>query len=417
MASFRVEIDCFWGPLDLLLYLVRQQEVDPLDVGLATITAKYLEYMDIIAEFDLEEIGDFLVIASTLLEIKSQQLIPRVDEAEVEQVEEVRQELVKQLLEYKRFKEAGAMLWQRAQEQQRKLQRLTPEELNEGVDPTTQPIRELELWDLVSAFSRLMKENIVPTSSETMQLDTTPITVYMERHLDAIRAAGRITFRTLIGTSNTKVQIICKFLALLELIKQKTIWVEMDEETLDIKITLDRPEIPILVKTDDETGAIPLADSTAPPAGLEGREDHRTDSDYPEEMTAPRAAKNESGDDELEEDLGDDDFIPGVSADPFWDLNPPADRLTPRVSAWEDYEPIDEGEAEATAHADEPDDSQESTPEALSPENPSDTSDAANELDDEDETIAEEDSDEETIADESTIADPWARGHAADDED
>ena len=114
--DYRVELPVFRGPLDLLLYLVKRDEVDVRDIPIARVAEQFKEYLDVLALIDVEEAGDFLVMAATLMEIKTKMLLPRAEEA-AEPEEDPRRELVRQLLEYKRFKDAAAVLEARAEEQ------------------------------------------------------------------------------------------------------------------------------------------------------------------------------------------------------------------------------------------------------------------------------------------------------------
>jgi segregation and condensation protein A len=111
--DFRVELDVFRGPLDLLLYLVRKHEVEIVDIPIAMITEQFLEYLGVIQQLDVNAAGDFLEMASTLVEIKSRMVLPRGGEVE-DELADPRQELVERLLEYKKFKDAASMLEERS---------------------------------------------------------------------------------------------------------------------------------------------------------------------------------------------------------------------------------------------------------------------------------------------------------------
>src|SRR4029077_14919560 len=102
MLDFRVNLNIFRGPLDLLLYLVRKHEVEIVDIPIAAITDQYLQYLEVLKQLDVGEVGEFLSMASLLIEIKSQQVLPRADEIE-EEIDDPRQELVRRLLEYKQY--------------------------------------------------------------------------------------------------------------------------------------------------------------------------------------------------------------------------------------------------------------------------------------------------------------------------
>src|SRR4051812_2584563 len=154
--EYQVEIETFRGPLDLLLYLVKRQEVDILDIPIARVADQFLEYLRVLQVVDVERAGDFLVMAATLMEIKSRMLLPRAVLASDDEPDP-RQELVRQLVEYKKFKDAAQHLEAFADKQASRLPRQATELLpNQSL--VEQPVRQVELWDLVSSFGRLMRE-------------------------------------------------------------------------------------------------------------------------------------------------------------------------------------------------------------------------------------------------------------------
>src|SRR5262245_18943266 len=154
--EYNVQLESFRGPLDLLLYLVKRHEVDIRDIPIARVAEQFLEYLQVIQLIDVEWAGDFLVMAATLMEIKSKMLLPRVEEDAAEE-DDPRLELVKQLIEYKKYKEAAALLEEQSDRQLARLPRVPPE-TPQPLDPARQPLQAVELWDLVSAFGRLMRE-------------------------------------------------------------------------------------------------------------------------------------------------------------------------------------------------------------------------------------------------------------------
>lgn len=318
MARFQVDLDFYHGPLDLLVVLVRQGEIDILELMIGEITRRYVDVCELKESFDIEEVGDFLSLATILMETKSRHLLPRVEESDQEvEADETKQELVKQLLEYRRFKEAAALLGERAIKQQRRLSRQATDLIQNTSDPSKQPIRELELWDLVSAFSRLMRENIVPVT-DTVEKDPTPLPVYMNRLEAMIVAAGEdgISFRDLLGTTNARAQIIGKFLATLELIKGRRVWVEFDPSTEEIVFYPPRSE-PLVYS---ETETMPMADTTPPP-----------DAAYPVDAE-PLSAED------LDHEAASD-LIARLNAD----VHDAAVEANPE-SAWASFEPIDDDE-------------------------------------------------------------------------
>jgi segregation and condensation protein A len=234
--DYQVELDVFRGPLDLLLYLVKRNEVDISDIPIARITAQYLQYLEVLQLIDVERVGDFLVMASTLMEIKSRLLLPHGDDATSVE-EDPRLGLVRQLVEYKKFKDAAALLEERAEYQATRLPRLTPERPEATLDPARQPIRQVELWDLVSAFGRLMRETFALQPSQIV-MDETPQQVYMERVLARLAVQPRLLLADLFEPPWTRSRLVGLFLAVLELIKAKQITAEQEVPFAEIWVVL-----------------------------------------------------------------------------------------------------------------------------------------------------------------------------------
>jgi segregation and condensation protein A len=224
--EYQVQLDTFRGPLDLLLYLVKRNEVDIIDIPIARVTEQFLEYLNVIQLIDVEWAGDFLVMAATLMEIKSRLLLPRTEEAEAEEADP-RLELVKQLIEYKKFKDASALLEARAERQLARLPR-QPLELPAAPDPAQQPLHRVELWDLVSAFGRLMRETAALQPRQIV-MDETPIHVHMERILTLLAERAPLTLTELFTPPHTRGRLLGLFLATLELIKGRRVVVEQPE--------------------------------------------------------------------------------------------------------------------------------------------------------------------------------------------
>ncbi|MCA9019191.1 MAG: segregation/condensation protein A, partial [Planctomycetaceae bacterium] len=151
-AQYKVDLSIYSGPLDLLLYLIRRNELDILDLPVASITASFNEFLDVLELIDLDLVGDFILMASTLAEIKSRMVLPRAEEEEIaEVIDDPRSDLIQQLLEYKKFKDAANALEEHAAEWQEHYPRLSDERPKSGKDPSEDLIKEVELWDLVSA--------------------------------------------------------------------------------------------------------------------------------------------------------------------------------------------------------------------------------------------------------------------------
>jgi segregation and condensation protein A len=224
--EYKVELPTFSGPLDLLLFLVKHNEVDLYDIPIAKITEQFLAYLNLLQVIDVEAAGEFLVIAATLMEIKSKMLLPR-NEDEPHEEEDPRLELVKQLIEYKKYKEAAALLEESAERQLTRFPRL-PLEVPAAPDLAQQPLRRVELWDLVSAFGRLMRETAALQPSQIV-MDETPVQVYMDRIVESLGQHERLSLTQLFTPPRTRGRLLGLFLATLELIKSSKICVEQPD--------------------------------------------------------------------------------------------------------------------------------------------------------------------------------------------
>jgi segregation and condensation protein A len=225
--DFRIDLDIFRGPLDLLLYLVRKHEVEIVEIPIATITDQYLQYLELLKQLDVNSVGDFLEMASTLIEIKSRMVLPRAGEEE-EMVEDARHDLVQRLLEYKEFKDAASMFEERSRAWQERFPRLANDSPPASRDVADEPIQELELWDLVSAFGRIMRDYQVAVPSNIVY-DETPIHVYMSRIHDRLRGGGRFAFGDLFEPGMHRSALIGMFLAVLELVRHHGVRAEQQE--------------------------------------------------------------------------------------------------------------------------------------------------------------------------------------------
>ena len=225
--DFRVKLDVFRGPLDLLLYLVRKHEVEIVDLPIAPITQQYLEYLAVLEQLDINAVGDFLEMASTLVEIKSRSVLPRGGEVE-DALSDPRQELVERLLEYKKFRDAASMLEERGRSWQQRFGRLASDLPPRQRDLSEEEIQEVELWDLVSAFGRIMRD-IEATKPSNIVYDDTPIHVYMAQINKQLAEHGRLTLRELFTPGMHKSAVIGMFLAILELVRHQQVRAEQNQ--------------------------------------------------------------------------------------------------------------------------------------------------------------------------------------------
>jgi segregation and condensation protein A len=224
--DFRVNLDIFRGPLDLLLYLVRRHEVEIVEIPIATITDQFLEYLAVLEQLDVGAVGDFLAVAAWLVEIKSQQVLPRGDEVE-EEIEDPRQELVRRLLEYKRYRDAASVLEERSRQWQQCYPRLANDLPGRDRNLAEEPIREVELWDLVSALGRILRDSAAAQPASIVY-DDTPIHVYMARIYQRLLEHGRLALGELFDARLHKSALVGIFLAVLELVRHQRILAEQN---------------------------------------------------------------------------------------------------------------------------------------------------------------------------------------------
>jgi segregation and condensation protein A len=225
--DFRVDLSIFRGPLDLLLYLVRKHEVEIVDIPIAEITDQYLQYLVVLEQLDVNAVGDFLAVASKLIEIKSHQVLPRAGEIE-DEFDDPRQELVRRLLEYKKYRDAASILEERSRLWQEHFPRLANDLPRREQNLADQPIHEVELWDLVSAFGRIMRDTEA-TKPSSIIYDDTPIETHMQRILGRVVARGRLALSDLFSPGMHKSTLVGIFLAILELVRHRRIRIEQND--------------------------------------------------------------------------------------------------------------------------------------------------------------------------------------------
>lgn len=221
LTEYRIETGLFAGPLDLLLYLVRKQEVDVCAVSLAGITTDFLDYIDVLEFLDFDLIGEFVVVASTLLEIKSREVLPTsVEETSDETEEESGSDLIARLMEYRRYKEASKKLEERGSEWLERYPRLSSHRPTPQRDRSEDRIREVELWDLVSALSRIVRMPDLERQI-AIRMDETPMSVFQADIRERVRSEGRVAFSAFFSGEKLQSRIVGVFLAILELIRHE----------------------------------------------------------------------------------------------------------------------------------------------------------------------------------------------------
>jgi segregation and condensation protein A len=220
--SYKVKLELFEGPLDLLLYLVKKDHLNIYDIPVADITEQYMRYIELMQLLDLNIAGEFLVMAATLLQIKSKMLLP-VDETQQQQEEEEdpRSELIKRLLEYEKFKEIAENLRQRESAQQEVFKRPKAEgEIN--VPEDTGEYFEASIFDLINAFSKALEDVPRNVFYEVIKDEfTVEEKVHHILHLLLVESSMKLS--QLFGRAKHKIEVIVTFLAILELIRMKEV--------------------------------------------------------------------------------------------------------------------------------------------------------------------------------------------------
>lgn len=227
MSQFRVQTEVFEGPMDLLLYLIRKEEVDIHEVNLTRLATEFIEYVEVMRRLDLELAGEFLVMAATMVYIKSKELLPVnervVGEGEEDEEDDPRWELIRQLVEYKRFKDAAAKL-QEIEAEQESVYPRTPEELELGAAPFSLRQKSSVLL-LVNAVNRMLKRLDSETSREIVD-DQWTVGDQMQGIEERIQRHGRFRFFDALSERPSQMEVVTLFLAMLEMIRLRRIRVE-----------------------------------------------------------------------------------------------------------------------------------------------------------------------------------------------
>jgi segregation and condensation protein A len=227
-TSFAVNLTQYAGPLDLLLYLVRREELDVTDVSLAKITRQYCDFLEVIEAIDVDATADFLEPVGLLLEMKAKQVlpVPAAESIDAETVlDDPADQLVQRLVEYKRFRDVATILDEQSRAWQMRYGRQADDRPRRHQDLERQPITSIEVWDLVSAFGRILRER-QPAPSEQIVYDETPIHRYMARIHDKIKRQQRVELQSLFEYGQHKSALVGMFLAALELTRHHGVLAE-----------------------------------------------------------------------------------------------------------------------------------------------------------------------------------------------
>jgi len=263
--SYRVTLPNFAGPMDLLLHLVKKQEVRLSEISISSILQDFLKYLKALETLDLNNIGDFLVMASTLMEIKSKEILPR-EKIDLKEELDPRDELIQQLLEYRRYN----LLTRRLERLSKRRERLSPrgapgvpsreiqnlaketreKELEDSLD-----MEDLDVWFLVQAYSRLLEETDFG-KTYVVEKDTRSLKEWMDDMVSLLKeAGGQKTFKETFDPKKGKMNLIGYFMATLELMKQGRIKAKQMGQTGEIYLALVQEKHPLPSKGESQSPA------------------------------------------------------------------------------------------------------------------------------------------------------------------
>jgi len=217
-TDYKVKLEVFEGPLDLLLYLIKRDEIDIYDISIERITRQYLEYLQAFKELKIDIAGEFVVMAANLIYLKSRSLLPLDQQPPEEDAEEddPRWDLIRQLIEYKKFKEAAAQLHDRALEQERIFTRDGGSATISGVPL---PLHEVGIFQLIHAFQEVIKRVEAQEDLQEIFGERFSVSDKIEKILERVGDGAPVRFSELFGQIVSRVEIVVTFLALLELIR------------------------------------------------------------------------------------------------------------------------------------------------------------------------------------------------------
>ena len=234
--EYKVQLDVFEGPLDLLLYLIKKEEVDIYNIPIESITSQYMEYLNLMRMLDLNIAGEFIVMAATLMLIKSRLLLPEEERSEMEEEEDddPRWELVRQLLEYKKFKDAAGSLHEQQLIQENIFQ-LGKQKQSAAPGTGGVTMQDVSLFDLIAAFQDVLK-NVPPEDIVQIEADAHTVADKIDAILKIITRQKTIAFTALFGQMASRNEIICTFLAVLELLRLRQIGAKQEGPFAPIRI-------------------------------------------------------------------------------------------------------------------------------------------------------------------------------------
>ncbi|MGD8781041.1 MAG: segregation/condensation protein A [Ignavibacteria bacterium] len=232
---YKIKLDHFEGPLDLLLFFIKRDELDIYDIPISHITSEFLKYMEIIEQLDLESAGDFILMAATLMQIKAKMLLPKEVDEKGEEIDP-RADLVKALLEFKKYKEMSEELFLFESDQLKRNYRANFEsDVKETPPELDTLLRNITIYDLIKAFKKAMEEKPVDPVHEIKKINVT-IDEQIKYLMDITANQAKVSFIELMKEMREKIRIVVTFIALLELVKMGRLGLKESEYFNDFEI-------------------------------------------------------------------------------------------------------------------------------------------------------------------------------------
>lgn len=322
MQDYRVELDIYHGPLDLLLYLIKRDEIDIEDIPVAHITEQYLKHLNTLKTLDINLAAEFLVMAATLMEIKSAMIAPRPEgepgddpSAAVDDPTDPRYELIHQLLAYKRFKDAANQLDERREDFEARFPRNpAPLKIEDDRIPELD-MEDVQIWDIVEAFNRVMESIGKGPATHDVIIDDTPLELHMADLADRLKREGNMSIRA-IFEGRRRGEMVGLFLATLELVRQRRLVVVQPND--------DPAEIEMRLRSDEEVAKILEREDEASAKRVPADTANADDFEWPDDQEKRRYARRQEmrargerveEDEELEQELreleAEDERLPG----------------------------------------------------------------------------------------------------------
>jgi segregation and condensation protein A len=240
--SYKLKLDIFEGPLDLLLYLIKKDEINIYDIPIAKVTEQYLQYLELMKLLNLDIVGDFLVMSATLLQIKSKMLLPQENVAPEEEEIDPREDLVRRLLEYKKFKELAEELRQKESTRQNFFTRGMTTPSPEAAEAEGEIYFEASLFDLISAFNQALKDIPRELFYEVIK-DEFTVDAKIHDILHLLLDTPHLKLTQFFQNAKNKMEIVATFLAILELIRLKEIVVVQKQVFGEIEVMRNKDNI------------------------------------------------------------------------------------------------------------------------------------------------------------------------------